>query len=244
MIVNLPRYENGIKFWNKEDEGYNIDLHDYLIPVQSIDDFTNKLIKRIEPETIDDYEKIKDEVIRAAEKNVVLKYLKEQLASLEARKKLIFKDYPDNVKETYQAKLQPLEDALRKNNVDSSRFIINNKDECLKILSQHKLEVLNVLKTKRKESNKKYYEKRKELFKQEPRQLLTEEQKKENRKQANKSYYQNKHSTNKEPLIDEQKKERRRETNKKYYENRKTLQSEINELKAIVQQMKEQKVLP
>lgn len=227
MIVNLPRYENGVKFWDTDDKGYDIDLSMYCITVQSIDDFNDKVLPRFEPLTIETCEELKSQITKAIEKNTVIKFFTDERIRLDRQVKLILNDYPDDIKVNWENKLKPLRDELQSNNIMSSKFIFTNKDRVFEILDRVKQERIKVLKAKRKETNKTYYENKKKILNMDnAKHTLSDEEKKEKRKETNKKYYEKKMETipTKVILTEDEIKAKRREANKNYYEKQKSQQ--------------------
>jgi hypothetical protein len=231
MKITLPIFKDGVPLWNATP--VEIDVEDeYIIEINSIDDFKEKIIDTMETKTIDNYNKVIDDIDKMIKKNIILPALQEKRKSFEKRMKLFLIDFDETTKAKYQEQIKNAIELIKTKNNISSNFILENANEIKNIIDEYKYSIIAKLKENRKEANKKYYENKKQKLTIEPKNHLTEENKIENRKQANKKYYESrKESLNihsRVKLTDEQKKENKKSANKKYREKQLLLKADLN----------------
>ena len=193
MMLNIPRYENGEKWWNKDDHGYDIDVISFVKEINSVDDFINSYETEMHLEKIEEYFNIIDEINKLQIENTIhIKFYVGRLKDFKNHFNLITKEMPFHIKEIYSEKLKPLTEELKKVIRLNRIFVINNRDEIINRTN----EIINGFINKKKEAralaNKKYYEKNKKLFNSIAKPVKTEEQKKEAQAKAKRKYYQSK----------------------------------------------------
>lgn len=233
MKIEFPRYEDYKQHWTKETYEKEVNEDDYF---KTIDDF-KKYIQQKYPEDslkIEECNKFKEQIQNAIDTQTYIPFMNEDIPRFREEFNAILKRYPlGEIRDYWKSKVDLLvkeyKILLRKNN----KFIAQNKDAVFNYLDEKRLLAIQLEKEKKKQYNKKYADKKKQMLQIVPRTLLTEEEKKEHKKEANKKYAEKikeaKGIIDKQPrqlLTEEEKKNHRKEANKKYYEKKK-LESQI-----------------
>lgn len=230
MIVRLPEFKDGVRKYNGEI--YTINPIEYVVEINSLQDFRDKILNTQENLNIEICDTIRSDIERSIEKNTMFKYFIEQRKSFESRIKLILKDYDEPTKQKYEDEIKQAKAFFTKENEKSTKFIHNNKNAIFTILDEIRETELNKLKERRKEVNNKYYQKRKELLNIPDKTTMTEEERKERKKLANQKYREKQKKSIDEVkeavIVDE--KEKKKEYNKTYYSKQKLLKDKIKEL--------------
>jgi len=205
---------------------------------ESIQDVKTFLCQSYRLNTIEDCNELKKYI----ETKKVVKFLISEYKNITSHINIAFNQIPlgsrTNELETLA---NDLKKALTTSINKSALFIYNNQEEIFQLLDEKRLTRVNELKEKRKQANKKYYEKQKSLLSEATACTvgLTEEEKiqsrKEKQKQANKKYYEKQRqelNIEIKPLLTEEEKiQSRKEANKRYYEQkRQELNIEIKPL--------------
>jgi hypothetical protein len=254
MIGKYPNYNGDIHqtIYNIVTDLNEPDYIDVSIPneFQSIDDVIAYFHTQLLVSNIQECETLK-QIINDK------KLLSQVLGKYDTIKKhiqMLYNSLPFNIKPHYDELTNALKSELLRVQRASAIFVYNNKDEIFQVLDTMKNERIAVVKDKKKEANKKYNDKQKELLGTNKDIELTEEEKlekieylKNKKREANKKYNDkqkellglNQKIKTDVPLTDEQILERldnlknkKREANKKYYENQKIklgLKQEIND---------------
>lgn len=225
MKLYYPRYEKGEKWWNPEEPDYEIDTDDYI---KEFTCFQDSLIIITSKETLEELTNLLDDV-NDTEDEKILNYFTEQKKIMNDRHRLLIKEMPKNKKdeytEKYKSSLSIEFNRLAKLN---NQFVMDNKEEFLKVLNEYIYKEANKLKLARSEANKKYYLKKKEMLLKVPKKVLTDDEKRERQKQYSKKYYDTHKKIEKPEKTEEQLK--KAEIKRKYYLSNKELKKQLLEL--------------
>jgi len=238
-ILQLPNFKDGVKL-----KGYiDVDITDYAVEINSIQDFKDKILSKIEVPSIESYNQLKEDIDKVTNENIIFQTLKENRRQFKERIKFILSDYNESTKQKYEDQINEAIQFIKKVNDKSNNFIIQNSHEIKNEIDGFKQNVINALKENRKVVNKKYYEKRKQELNTPTRQKLTEEQKKENRRIANQKYREaqkqlNEKEINNEIVEEVTATEKKKQYNKTYYQKQKTLKEKIKQLENEIKEFK------
>jgi hypothetical protein len=202
---------------------YDIEVSDYITEINSVKDFKEKILDfEYENINLNDIQEIKNDINTSYDKQHIYKLLAEKQKQFNARIKFIFKDMEDVKKLKYHEKIKQAKELIKTSNIQATKSIWEMKDDIFGMLNNIIDATKSKLKEQKKEVNKRYYEKKKQLLNIQEKQLLTEEEKKERKKIANQKYYEKKKQVlniqEKRLLTEEEKKERKKIANQKYYE--------------------------
>jgi hypothetical protein len=231
MRINIPRYENGEKWWNLEDPGFTIDTDDYAVELTSVAEFINIVKTKMGIEKLEDYNEIVDDIMVSVNTKKNIKYYVDIFKNIKSRFNYIVNQMPIHVKQMYETKMEQLYVEMKRIIKINGLYIINNHNEIINCINEIRYELTNKLKKAKADANKKYYEKQKELLNSVPKLKKTAEELKEAQIKANKkSYEKRKELLNIQPKIirtEEEQKEARADANKKYYQSKKELLAKI-----------------
>lgn len=236
--IHLPMYKDGFRV--KNEEPIEIDITDYAVEINTIQDFKDKILNKLGTSDIESYNKIKDDIDNMVNNNTILPNLTENRKLFEERIELILFDYDENTKQKYKEQINNAIQFIKKVNNKSSSFIVQNKDEIKNEIDEFKKSIVHKLKENRKTVNKKYYENRKQKLDIPVREKLTEEQKKENKKLANQKYRetQKQLKESNEPIEEITPTERKKQYNQTYYQKQKDLKEKIKQLENELKELK------
>jgi hypothetical protein len=238
MKINIPRYENGQRWWNTEDPGFDIDTDMYVSEINSIDDFLDIVTNRMNLDKLEEYNELVEEIngLEKDNKNQ-LKFYVERFKGIKGQFNLVTKEMPEYVKETYAKQFEALMEIVKKTIRLNKYFIIDNREQLLEAVDNIRNNIVSKMKEARAKANKKYYEKRKELMNSVEKPKRTAEEIKEAQAKANKKSYEKRKALlnikPKEEKTPEEIKEQRRETNRKYYLSKKELLNKIKLLEGV-----------
>ena len=245
MIIQLPNFKDGAPVWNSEP--FDIDVADYAVEINSIQDYKDKILSKVEVPSIESYNQLKEDIDKATNKNLILPMLTENRKQFERRVKLILFDYDEVTKEKYEEQIKKAIEYIKSTNSASSKFIIKNNNEIKNVIDEFQHNIKQKLKENRKVVNKKYYEKRKqELNIPSARTKLTEEQKRENKRLANQKYRDAQKQLNNKEVVEVEEEnvitptEKRKIYNQTYYQKQKTLKEKIKLLENEIAQLKKE----
>lgn len=235
MKLLFPEYENERPKWTNTYFEREADENNYY---KCFDDFknyvnfcleSNPAVKKLTPnqkiKTINDLE---EDIKKSITNNKICKFLINEYNDKKNNIEFILKQYPNSyidVRSKWKQETDKLVKIEKENLIKSNNFVKENKEEIFKLFLDLKDEIKILLKEKKKESNKKYYESVRSLLDIKPREILTEEQKEENRKLSQKKYKEKQlELIGKQPrvkLTEEEKKEKKKLANEKYREKAK-----------------------
>lgn len=235
-IVRLPEFKDGVRKYNGLT--FEVDANEYIIDINSLQDFRNKILNDMDNLSIEECDNIKEDIIRASETNTVFKPFTENRKAFETRIKSILRDYDESTKLKYEDEIEQAKTLIKKGNAKSTKYIIENKEAIFVILNESREIQINKLKERRKEVNNKYYQKRKQLLNIPDKIAMSEEERKEKRKLANQKYREKQKQINDDAnnvkvavVVDE--KDKKKEYNRTYYNKQKLLKSKIKELEVV-----------
>lgn len=233
----FPIYDKNdqlVRKFNPTTASYEPDYIEIKIdkPFESVEDVKQYLITYDLVKKIEDCESMKDCITN---QKFFTKAMKSQYDLSKKHIKNAFSQIPLNFRDEYKPMLTTLEEELTKSYKSSVNVVYANKDELFAFLDEKKNDRLNSWKEKRREANKRYYEKQKQLLglgqksEEAVEEPSAEEKLAKFRKQqrdASKKYYEKKKQElgigERTLLTEEEKRERRREANRKYYESKKS----------------------
>jgi phage host-nuclease inhibitor protein Gam len=232
MKLNIPRYEDGELWWNKEDPGFDIITTDYITEINNVDNVIELIENQMCIDTFEEYDELINQINSLGDAKSHIKIFVSRFKDIRTRFNLVTKGMPRWIKETYEPKFQPLIEELKRLIKHNETFIKNNHDEIINIVNGYKSKITNKMKEARARANKVYYEKCKAKINSVPKQpkktrvsTKTPEELKEARRLANKKYYELQKGT---PDIENKKKE----YSSKYYQSKKELIEKIKILEA------------
>jgi hypothetical protein len=234
-IVRLPEFKDGVRKYNGLT--FEVDPNEYIIDINSLQDFRNKILNDMDNLSIEECDNIKEDIIRASETNTVFKSFTENRKAFESRIKSIFRDYDESTKLKYEDEIEQAKTLIKKGNAKSTKYIIENKEAIFVILNESREIQINKLKERRKEVNNKYYQKRKQLLNIPDKIAMSEEERKEKRKLANQKYREKQkqlsdvHQVKVAVVVDE--KDKKKEYNRTYYNKQKLLKDKIKDLEVV-----------
>jgi hypothetical protein len=237
MIIKLPDYKNGIPKFN--GDVFEIDVNDYCKEINSLEAFEEKILNGMyENLNIEDCETIKDEIEKSYEKNIVYKPLSELRKSFDNRIKLILREYNEEAKLKYDDSIKNARLLIQKINSASTTFILNNKTSIFEILDKVKNKEIDKLRERKKEVNKRYYDKKKQILNiPDKTATMSEEEKKEKKRLANQKYREKQKQLNNNIMVEQEQeeepkseKDKKKQYNKTFYQKQKTLKERIKEL--------------
>jgi hypothetical protein len=217
-IIILPAFKDGAPTGST----YDVCLEDYTCEMCSAEEFLVFIKKDNELLNLETCCEIKNEIISAKEKNIILPMFKQYWKSLKQRLDSIMDDYGEKTKNKFKDEIEEALTFVREKNISSTKYIFENQDIIFEILDELKTKELDRIKEKRKEINKRYYEKRKKVLEIPDRTAMTEEEKKASRKLANQKYREK--CKKEKPEIETvslTEKEKKQLYNKTYYEKKK-----------------------
>ncbi len=262
MKLLFPEYENERPKWTNTYFEREADENNYY---KCFDDFKNyvnfclglkpavksdgniKLTPNQKIKTINDLE---EDIKKSITNNKICKFLINEYNDKKNNIEFILKQYPNSyidVRSKWKQETDKLVKIEKENLIKSNNFVKENKEEIFKLFLDLKDEIKILLKEKKKESNKKYYESVRSLLDIKPREILTEEQKKQNRELSIKKYYEKFREIHdikpREILTEEQKEENRKLSQKKYKEKQLELIGKQPRVKLTEEEKKEKKKL-
>ncbi len=232
MNIHFDRYENGNKWWDINEPGYNINANEYITEYNNVNEFINIIHKLFI--SLEEYNDLIDEITLAKQNKKILPLYKQIRKDVTKRFNSILKNMPFHIRDTYQENIKLFNDEINRRMKVNTLFIINNIDEIMTEINKIRLNFVDKIKQARVNANKKYYEKQKELIKSVPKIKKTAEELKQARINANKKYYETKKAlietiATPKKTAEDIKKERK-EYNKKYYEENIKINNEEPEI--------------
>ena len=245
MRINIPRYENGEKWWNLEDPGFTIDTDDYAVELTSVAEFINIVKTKMGIEKLEDYNEIVDDIMVSVNTKKNIKYYVDIFKNIKSRFNYIVNQMPIHVKQMYETKMEQLYVEMKRIIKINGLYIINNHNEIINCINEIRYELTNKLKKAKADANKKYYEKQKELINSVPKQTKTAEEIKKAKADANKKYYEKQkeliNSVPKQTKTAEEIKKAKADANKKYYEKQKELINSVPKQTKTAEEIKKAK---
>lgn len=193
MEIHYPRYENGLRWWNPLDEGWIIKETDYTINIATHEEFYDVILK-----DIDDIHILVKTFNQIQEKKMI-DTLKRKQMELKSQINQLIKGMPTETKKLYKEKSNVLI-ALQNDKFHKiMNYLIENMNDTKIMIDKRIFEIKMKIKLARKNANRKYYLKQKELLNIQPVSEigLTDEElknmklkkQKESRQKANRKYY-------------------------------------------------------
>jgi hypothetical protein len=190
---------------------------------------------------------LEEDIKKSITNNKLCRFVTNEFEDRKKNIEYILIQYPIDIKDKWKEQTNKLVEIERNNMRKSNTFVKQNKEEIFKLFLDIKDEIKILLKEKKKESNKKYYESVRDLLDIKPREILTEEQKKQNRELSIKKYYEKFREIHdikpREILTEEQKEENRKLSQKKYKEKQLELIGKQPRVKLTEEEKKEKKKL-
>lgn len=244
MLINLPEYNNGVR--KSGGTSYEVDVGFYTKPINSIETFRMVMFPAFLPVTLDRIEEVRNEVARSVDRRKTLETLNEEKKRYKSQVASITREYDEGARHFYKAKIDEGDQFITNANVESTKYVIDNKEAIYELLDSMRDEIHNRLKNNKKEVNKRYYEKRKQLLGIPDKVAMSEEERKEKRRLANQKYREKKKQLDAPETADEQPeeqmsdKDRKKKYNQTYYSRKKQLKERVEELEAELAKCKEQ----
>lgn len=181
MKVLFPRYDDFKPHWLNQTYEREVNEDNYF---KTLDDF-KAYIERTNPKiTIEICEDIKSQILTAIQTNKGIKFLIDDLIEFRKSNNPLISSYPlGEVRDYWKTQNDLLIQAYKTLMAKNNKFILENKDAVFIFLDEKRNSTIEKLKEKRKEANKKYYEKVKATLKidkvSQVKSILTEEEKKQ-----------------------------------------------------------------
>jgi hypothetical protein len=242
MIIKFPEYRNGVRIVESDSE---IDVDDYIKRIDSLDAFRQIMFPS--PATLERIEDVRDEVKYAVRGNDVPETLEEHRRNFLSQATSLLCDYDYGPKHHYKGVMKEGERLIKRANVESTKYVTDNHEAIYEMLDAMRDEFRERQKNNKKEVNKRYYEKRKQMLGIRDKVAMSEEERREKKRLANQKYREKQKQLNATATADEEpndepmtEKEKKRKYNQTYYSNQKQLKERVKELEAELARCKEQ----